>query len=122
MGTTAAREAARERIMREAASGNGRGRGRQHAEEQHLGSWDGSGEASDGRNDGGSDGDDGGNEEGLGYRRSPITPAAMGRWGGEYVSTRTHPLAPNPPPHTYPTSGFARGSSQSPHGSTIRAC
>ena len=36
MGTTAAREAARERIVREAASGNGRGRGRQHAGEQHL--------------------------------------------------------------------------------------
>jgi hypothetical protein len=25
---------------------------------------------------------------------SPIAPAAMGRRGGEYVSTRAHPLAP----------------------------
>ena len=27
---------------------------------------------------------------------SPITPATKGRRGGEYVSTRTHPLTPNP--------------------------
>ena len=33
---TAAREAARVGMVREAASGRGRGRGRQHAREQHL--------------------------------------------------------------------------------------
>ena len=73
MGTTAAREAARERIVREAASGNGRaGAG---GSMRGNSTWDGGSEASDGRNDG----DDGGNEEGVGYRRSLLQRWGVGR-------------------------------------------
>ena len=82
MGTTAAREAARERIVREAASGNGRGRGRQHAGEQHLGWRQRSERRSERRQQRySSDGDDGGNEEWVGYHRSLLQ-----RWGGGEVS------------------------------------
>ena len=58
-----------------------------HAEKSTM---DGGGEANDDRNDGGSNGDDAMKKKVM----SPIAPAAMGRRGGEYVSTRTHPLAP----------------------------
>ena len=54
----------------------------------------GGGDARDGRYDDGTNGEDGGNEEGIVV--TPITPATRGRRGGEYVSTRTHPLTPHP--------------------------
>ena len=68
MGATVAREAARERMVREAASGRGR-RGRQHCYSTAgatAPAGGGGGDACDGRYDDGANGEDGGSEEGGG--------------------------------------------------------
>ena len=95
MGATAAREAARERMVREAASGRGR-RGRQHFTalrgQRHLLAVAVATRAM-------VDMTTAPTAKTAATKRvvvSPITPATRGRRGGEYVSTRTHPLTPHP--------------------------